>query len=85
MKVKLATHVLSHTVSAAMLMSISLGTLPPSAAGTASEIISTFDQIFDRLNSSSLKASKIYRRPMSNNSPHTKFITEMTCRSKSMN
>ena len=72
MKVKLATHVLSHTVSAAMLMSISLGTLPPSAAGTASEIISTFDQIFDRLNSSSLKASKSYRRPMLNNSPHAK-------------
>ena len=71
MKVKLATQVLSHTVSAAMLMSISLGTLPPSTAGTA-EIISTFAQHFDCLNNSSLKASKSYRRPMLNNSPHAK-------------
>lgn len=76
MKVKLATQVLSHTVSAAMLMSVSLGILPPSVAGTA-EIISKFYHIFHCLNSSCLKAGKIYRRPISSNSPHLKFMTEM--------
>ena len=35
MKVKLATQVMSHTVSAAMLMAVSGGLLTPSAAGTA--------------------------------------------------
>jgi hypothetical protein len=50
MKVKLATQVLSHTVSAAMLMALSSNVLPPSAAGTA-ELMAKFE-IFDCLNSS---------------------------------
>ena len=76
MKVKYATQVLSHTVSAAILTSVSLGALPTSAAGTA-ELISKFDLIFDCLNSSSLKSPKLYRRAITKSSPHIKFMTEM--------
>ena len=61
MKVKYATHLLSHTVAAAIHMYVSPGALPASAAGTA-QFISNFDLIFDCLNSSSLKSSKLYRR-----------------------
>ena len=76
MKVKYATQVLSHTVAAAISMSVSVGALPTTASGTA-EMISKFDQIFDSLNSSSFKDSKIFRRPMSADSPHEKFLSEM--------
>jgi hypothetical protein len=63
MKVKLATQVLSHTVSAAMLMAVSGGLLPPSAAGTA-ELVANFDNIFDSLNSTSFKSHKPHNRPI---------------------
>ena len=75
MKVKYATHALSHTVAAAISMYVSLGALPLSAAGTA-EFISMFDKIFDTLNSSSIKcAAKLYRRAISESSVHQKFLT----------
>jgi hypothetical protein len=63
MKVKLVTQVLSHTVSAAMLMAVSSNLLPPSAAGTA-EFVAKFDEIFDCLNSSSFKSPKPHNRPI---------------------
>ena len=56
MQVKLATQVLSHTVAAAISTYVSVGILPASAAGTA-EFITTFDKIFDCLNSSSVKSA----------------------------
>ncbi|CAB3997222.1 Hypothetical predicted protein [Paramuricea clavata] len=76
MKVKLATQVLSHTVPAAMLMYVSIGTLPPSATGT-SELLSKFDKVFDCLNSSSFKAGKILNRPITSTSSHLQFMNEM--------
>lgn len=76
MKVKLATQVLSHTVSSAMLMATSGGLLPPSAVGTA-ELIAQFDKIFDCLNSTSFDSSKIYNHPLSSESHHFKFMADM--------
>ncbi len=48
MKVKYATQILSHTVSAAMLVAATGGLLNPCAIGTA-EMISKFDQIFEKI------------------------------------
>jgi hypothetical protein len=76
MKVKYATQVLSHTVSAAMLTAVSSNLLPQSAAGTA-ELISHFDQIFNCLNSSSFKSRKIYNRPITPQSEHCTFMRDM--------
>jgi hypothetical protein len=76
MKVKLATQVLSHTVASTMNMYISLGALLPSAVGTA-VFITNLDNIFDCLNSSSLNSRKVYKKPMSKDSPHHQFIVDM--------
>jgi hypothetical protein len=62
MKVKLATQVLSHTVSATILMAVSGGLLPASSTGTA-ELHSLFDETFDCLNSSTFNTPKIANRP----------------------
>jgi hypothetical protein len=83
MKVKYATHILNNTVAAAILMYVSLGGLPPSAAGTA-EFISTFDNIFDSLNSSKLKCSKLHRRAWSANFLHKQFIPDALAFVKSL-
>ena len=76
MKVKYATQVLSHSVAATILMSVSLNALPQNAAGTA-ELVSNFDSIFDCLNSSSTKGPKIFRRAISEHSNHKNFLTDM--------
>ena len=76
MKVKLAMQVLSHTVASMMNMYISLGALLPSAVGTA-VFITNLDNIFDCLNSSSLNSPKVYKKPMSKDSPHHQFIVDM--------
>ncbi len=76
MKVKLATQVLSHTVSSVMLTAVSGGLLPPSAVGTA-EFIEKFDQTFDCLNSSSFKTPKLYKKPLTSQSHHFAFLAEM--------
>ena len=76
MKVKYAAQVLSHTVSAAMLMAVSGGLLPASAAGTA-ELVAKFDQIFDCLNSSSFKSHKAHNRPITKDSEHCVWLKEM--------
>ena len=76
MKVKYATQILSHTVSATILMYVSLNALPATAAGTA-ELISNFDKIFDCLNSSLLNSPKCHRRAISENSIHHEFLTDM--------
>jgi hypothetical protein len=69
MKVKLATQVLSHTVSATILMAVSGGLLPASSTGTA-ELLSLFDETFDCLNSSTFNTPKIANRPITTDSPH---------------
>jgi hypothetical protein len=76
MKVKLVTQVLSHTVSAAMLMAVSSNLLPPSAAGTA-EFVAKFDEIFDFPNSSSFKSQKPHNRPITSKLDHCKFMGQM--------
>jgi hypothetical protein len=76
MKVRYATQVLSHLVSARILMMGSLGAMPSNAAGTA-ELISNFDQLFDCLNSSSPKSPKLHRQGISNDTIHKQFLTEM--------
>ena len=75
MKVKYATQVLSHSVVAIILMSVSLNALPQNAAVTA-ELVSNFD-IFDCLNSSSTKGPKIFRQAISEHSNHKNFLTNM--------
>lgn len=77
MKVKLATQVLSHTVSSAMYTGVSTGQLPPRAAATA-EFIEMFDQIFDSLNSSSFESPKPINKPITQDSNHCKFLKEMS-------
>ncbi|CAB4029719.1 Hypothetical predicted protein [Paramuricea clavata] len=74
MKVKYAAQVLSNTVSAAVLMAIN-GGLPPDATEKA-EIRSTFDEIFDFLNSSSFKSYKIHNRPITSESKHPGLMKE---------
>ena len=75
MKEKLATHVISHTVAAAILTYVSLNALPPSATGTA-EFLLKFDEIFDSLNSSNLNSPEPHRRAMSASSVHKEFIPQ---------
>jgi hypothetical protein len=76
MKVKYATQVLSHTVSAAISTYVSLGKLPSAACGTA-ELLMKLDKTFDCLNSSSLHSPKVFRRAMTPTSPHGDFMQEM--------
>ena len=76
MKVKYATQILSHSVSATIFTYSSLGALPCTAAGT-DELVSNFDKIFDCLNSSTLNSPKEHRRPISEKSVHYKFLSDM--------
>ena len=76
MKVKYATQILSHTVSATILTYSSLGALPSTAAGTA-VLVANFDKIFDCLNSSTLNSPKEHRRPITEKSVHHKFLSDM--------
>jgi hypothetical protein len=76
MKVKYATQILSHSVSATMLTYVSLNALPAAAAGTA-ELISNFDKIFDCLNSSSKNDPKCHRQAISEKSIHHQFLKDM--------
>mgnify|MGYP002803931165 FL=1 len=76
MKVKYATQVLSHSVSAAMLLAVSGNLLPPSATGTA-ELVSHFDKTFDCLNSSTFKSHKPHNRPMTKDTKHCDCLKEM--------
>ena len=76
MKVKLATQILSHIVASAISMAVSGCLLPPSAVGTA-ELIDQLDKTFDCLNSSSFQTPKICNHPLSSQSHHIKFMTDM--------
>ena len=76
MKVKYATQVLSHSVSATILLHVSLGALPSTATGSA-EFIAVMDKLFDSLNSSSLNGPKLHRRAVTKNSIHHQFFKEM--------
>ena len=76
MKMKLATQVLSHSVAAALMMAVSGGLLPASAAGTA-EMVSKFDEIFYCLNSSTFNTPKESNKPMTASSKHEQIMEEM--------
>ena len=58
MKVKLATQVFSHSVSAGIYTYVALGGLPSKAIGTA-ELLSKVDKLFDCCNSLSFRDGKI--------------------------
>ena len=73
MKVKLATQVFSHSVSAGIYTYVALGRLPSKAIGTA-ELLSKVDKIFDCCNSLSFRDGKICRRPLTSSSPHLQEI-----------
>ena len=72
MKVRLATQVLSHTVSSAMCTGVSTGQLPSRAAATA-EFIE-----FDSLNSSSSDSPKRLNKPITQDSDHCEFMKELS-------
>ncbi len=76
MKVKYATQVLSHSVSATILLHVSLGALPSTATDTA-EFISNMDKLLDCLNSSSLKDPKLHCQDISKNAIHSQFFQQM--------
>ena len=76
MKVKYATQILSHSVSATIFTYVSLGALPSTGASTA-ELVANFDKIFDCLNSSTLNSPKQHRRPISDKSVHHEFLSDM--------
>ena len=63
MSVKLATQILSQTVASTMSTYVALGMLPVSAAGTA-ELLSTMNNIFHSLNTSSFNTPKKYKKPI---------------------
>ncbi|CAB3998968.1 Transposable element P transposase [Paramuricea clavata] len=77
MKVIFATQVLNHSVSAGLMMAVSGGLLPATAAGTA-EFTSKVDEIFDCLNSSTFKNCKELNKPITADSNHCEFIKN-TC------
>ena len=73
MKVKYATQVFSHTVAAGICTYSSVGSLTPSALGTA-ELPSRFDSLFDCVNSSTLQSPKKLRSAISEKSSHIAFL-----------
>ncbi|XP_064473292.1 uncharacterized protein LOC135387973 isoform X2 [Ornithodoros turicata] len=75
MKVKLATQVLSNSVSTGIAVLISVGCMPPAATET-SEFLLKMDQLFDCLNSSSVEQSddKKMRYAMNNSTKHKELL-----------
>lgn len=76
MKVKLATQVLSHSVSAAINFSVTSGNLSHNALGTA-EYILNFDQLFDVFNSSTFVTTKELNKAFTGSDSQIKFLLEM--------
>jgi len=76
MKVKLATQVLSHSVSAAIIFSVTSGNLSHNALGTA-EYILNFDQLFDIFNSSTFVTTKELNKAFTGSDSQIKFLLEM--------
>jgi len=76
MRVKLATQVLSHTVSAAINFSVTSGNLSHNALGTA-EYILNFDQLFDVFNSSTFVTTKELNKAFTGSDSQIKFLLEM--------
>ncbi|CAB4039939.1 Hypothetical predicted protein [Paramuricea clavata] len=75
MKVKYATQILSHTVTASICMYVSVGGLPSSAMGTA-ECISKFDSLFDSVNVSTIHSQKSLKCALTQTSPHLSFFEQ---------
>lgn len=75
LKVKLATQVMCHTVADAICMYVCVGSLPPTATGTA-ELIEKFDSVFDCVNSSTLHSTKKMKCAINDQTTHIKFMKE---------
>ena len=67
---------MSHSVSAIILLHVSLGALPSPATGSA-EFNAVMDKLVDSLNSSSLSDPGLHRRTVTKNSIHHQFLKEM--------
>lgn len=76
MKVKLATQVLSQSVSAAVNFCVATGTPPHTALGT-SEYLLKFDQLFDLFNSSTFVSTKEYNRAFTGSEFQILFLRDM--------
>lgn len=76
MRVKYASQVYSHTVSAALETYVMLGALHPEAKGTAT-ICSKFDSLFDIFNSSNLYSPKKFNKPFKGDDYQIAFLHEM--------
>ena len=74
MKVKLAAHVLSRSVSVALDYMVAEGAIDESALAT-SKFCLTFNDLFDIMNSSSPRDKVILRRPLHVESPSLKVLT----------
>lgn len=75
MKVKLATQVLSNSVSAAIDFSVAKNLLPPAASAT-STYLKKFNDLFDILNSSSSKDKNPLKRPLHLQSPSIDILKD---------
>lgn len=75
MKVKYAVQIFSNIVVSIINTYVSCDKLPPTAIHTAKFLLQ-FDRIFDRLNSSCLKAKNEYISAISSSSVHSKFFPE---------
>ena len=75
MKVKYAANVLSHSVASALNYLLDLGKLPSSASAT-SHYCQQINDIFDVLNSSSPRATNIFRRPYKTDGRSAIFLQE---------
>lgn len=75
MRVCLASQILSHSVSSGMMTLIAHNLLPPKAINTAN-FIQLMDNLFDTFNSISFNESKVYRKPLSENSCHWELLNE---------
>jgi len=75
MRVCLASQILSHSVSSGMMTLIAHNLLPHRAINTAN-FIQLMDNLFDTYNSISFNESKVYRKPLSQNSCHWELLNE---------
>ena len=75
MRVRYATQVLSHSVAAGIFSMVELGAMDEDAEATA-DFCEKFDQLFNALNSATVKSSQPWRGALSETSGHKKFLLE---------
>ncbi|GFO09646.1 transposable element p transposase [Plakobranchus ocellatus] len=75
LRVKLATQVMSHSVAAGISTMVALGALPSEAKDTAL-FIDRFDQLFNSMNSYTLKSSKPFQHALTLTSTQHNFLLD---------